>query len=919
MENRHPFTSEGDENDFFFQPIFDNLSVGMELYDKDGILTDLNRVGQELLGVKDKKEILGANFFDNPNFTDEMKERVRAGEGTQCLVEYDFDLALTYFATSLSGVKYVDTTVSVLRNEKGEVAKYIVECQDVTERVLWQRKYETLYAQHTSTLETLRKQNTEIEKRKKLHEKILNSIPFPVHIKDMEDDFRYVFCNEESKRMFGSLEKRTVYDIMTKHRADKIQESDCEVYTTGKPYSGRERIELKDGRVYETLVQKRVIEDGTRRLLLNVRWDKSHQYELERRAKALSVSLDALNAYTWYYDIEKDRLTYGDRFERVGRDPESINSMSKFIDCVHPDYQEYVRSVFDSVADRRDGHFSLEYRADINDDGFYGWWESRAVVETVMEDNVPRRYLFGMDINIEMHKKVEQSLLKKEEDMKMLIRQNELVLNNTNSGLAYISADYIVQWENISVCSKSLSYEAYKKGELCYKSAYNRTSPCDNCVMQRAFKSGQVEQIQFELHNERIIEVFATPVTNDEDVIEGVVIRVDDITERQQMIVELEKAKRQAVQSDKLKSAFLANMSHEIRTPLNAIVGFSDLLMTTEGGKEREEYIRIINANNELLLKLINDILDLSKIEAGSVELKYEEFDLASYFGELVSSMEQRVTNSNVRLISVSPYSSCMVKLDKNRLAQILTNYVTNSIKYTPKGFIEVGYEQVDGGIRLYVRDTGIGILEEKKSKVFHRFEKLDEFAQGTGLGLSICKAIVEACGGSIGFESEYGQGSLFWATLPCVVKIEDAESAPHDSEEGTAVENWEEPVAGEEGQELKTILIVEDIQSNYLLISALLRDKYKLLHAVNGLEAIEFVRTHPVDLVLMDMKMPVMDGLTAAREIRKFNTQIAIVALTAHAFESDRIAALEAGCNDYLVKPIDKVKLMRVLTDFCC
>lgn len=429
----------------------------------------------------------------------------------------------------------------------------------------------------------------------------------------------------------------------------------------------------------------------------------------------------------------------------------------------------------------------------------------------------------------------------------------------------------------------------------------------------------RVEQIQFELHNERIIEVFATPVTNDEDVIEGGVIRVDDITERQQMIVELEEAKRQAVQSDKLKSAFPANMSHEIRTPLNAIVGFSDLLMTTQGDKEKEEYIRIIHANNELLLKLINDILDLSKIEASFVELKYEEFDLASYFGELVSSMEQRVANSNVRLLSVHSYSSCMVKLDKNRLAQILTNYVTNSIKYTPKGYIEMGYERVDGGIRLYVRDTGVGILEEKKSKVFHHFEKLDEFAQGTGLGLSICKAIVEACGRSIGFESEYGKGSLFWAILPCVVQVEDEESVSHGREEDKAVEKREDVIAGEEGQRLKTILIVEDIQSNYLLISALLRDNYKLLHAINGLETIEFVCTCVVDQVLMDMKMPVMDGLTAAREIRKFNTQIAIVALTAHAFESDRIAALEAGCDDYLVKPIDKVKLMRVLTEFCC
>lgn len=163
MENRHPSADEGDENYFFVQPIFDNLSVGMEWYDADGAMTDLNRAGQELMGVKDRKEILGTNFFDNPNFTDEMKERARAGEGTQCMVEYDFDLAHRCFPTSLSGVKYLDTTVSVLYPEKEDATTYLVICQDITERISWQRKYETLHSQHLSTLETLRKKDAEIE------------------------------------------------------------------------------------------------------------------------------------------------------------------------------------------------------------------------------------------------------------------------------------------------------------------------------------------------------------------------------------------------------------------------------------------------------------------------------------------------------------------------------------------------------------------------------------------------------------------------------------------------------------------------------------------------------------------------------------------------------------------------------------
>ena len=257
------------------------------------------------------------------------------------------------------------------------------------------------------------------------------------------------------------------------------------------------------------------------------------------------------------------------------------------------------------------------------------------------------------------------------------------------------------------------------------------------------------------------------------------------------------------------------------------------------------------------MLKLINDILDLSKYEAGAMELKYEEFDFSEYFNNMVLSMKQRVTNPNVRLLAVNPYATCRVTLDKNRIAQVMTNYVTNAIKYTPKGFIEMGYDLVEGGIRLYVKDSGIGIQDEKKDKVFHRFEKLDEFAQGTGLGLSICRAITESMGGRVGFESQYNEGSLFWAFIPCDAEVSGLSSK---SAEEPAVEKSDDgqPVADgnvADGKQ-KTILVAEDISSNYLLISAMLGKQYRLLHAVNGREAVEIHRKHPVDVLLMDMKM---------------------------------------------------------------
>lgn len=717
--------------------------------------------------------------------------------------------------------------------------------------------------------------------------------------------------------MFGTSEDTTTYDVMDEEQVARIQKTDLEVFNTGSPYLGLERVNLKDGRSYDTIVRKSVIEDDGKRLLLNTRWDQSLQNELKRRAQILSITLGAMNAFTWFFEPDKNRISFGEGFNEVTKKASEICSVEKFLSCVHPDDKQKFHDSLQAVVEQDNGIWELEYQLDLNGNGVYQWWQTRGMLETSTLNDAPYKYMFGMTICIDAHKQAELTLLKNKEELKKLVTLNELVLNNTNSGLAYITRDYRVQWENVSSCSKSLSFEAYKQGELCYKSAHNRTSPCEECILSRAFQSRQTELIKFKLDNAHVVEVYGTPVFLEDGTADGIVIRVDDVTEREEMIKELQIAKMHAEQSDKLKSAFLANMSHEIRTPLNAIVGFSGLMMYASD-EEKEDYMQIINNNNEMLLKLISDILDLSKLEAGSVELKYEEFDLTDYFNSMFASMKQRATNPKIQIVAVNPYQHCLVTLDRNRVAQIITNYVTNAIKYTTEGTIEMGYEYREEGIYFYVKDSGIGIPDEKKNKVFHRFEKLDEFAQGTGLGLSICKAIAEAMGGNVGFESEYGKGSLFWALLPCEVEI-PSEITQQRTERVTSSDK-KDIVAGTSSSNTpgrKTILVAEDIQSNYQLVSALLRKRFNLVHAANGQEAIEILHKRHIDLLLMDMKMPVMDGLTATAEIRKFNAELPIIALTAHVFENDRLTAMDAGCNEYLVKPIDRAKLMAVLKKY--
>ena len=381
----------------------------------------------------------------------------------------------------------------------------------------------------------------------------------------------------------------------------------------------------------------------------------------------------------------------------------------------------------------------------------------------------------------------------------------------------------------------------------------------------------------------------------------------EDIIYQQNLIT----AKNKAEEADKLKSTFLANMSHEIRTPLNAIVGFSELLTETDDAKEKFEYKQLIETNSEILLKLIGDILDLSKIEVGSIDINRQKLNLCQLCDELYRSFQQRIKNPKVTLKLINPYTKCVANFDKYRFMQIFTNFATNAIKYTPQGEIVMGYECMPGQVRIYVKDSGIGIPEEKKNRIFSRFEKLDTFAQGTGLGLSICKAIADATGGEVGFKSKANIGSEFWYIgYTDVEYVEKSEVADEDlNNKSTEHLSADSPVKIKD----LNILIAEDNDSNYLLIKKLLKDN-QLTRAITGVEAIEKIKAQTFDIVFMDMRMPVMNGLEATSLIREFNQTTPIIALTANAFDSDRENALAAGCNHFMTKPVKKRELMDLL-----
>ena len=382
-----------------------------------------------------------------------------------------------------------------------------------------------------------------------------------------------------------------------------------------------------------------------------------------------------------------------------------------------------------------------------------------------------------------------------------------------------------------------------------------------------------------------------------------------DITNLQNIEQELIKARIKAEQSDRLKSAFLANMSHEIRTPLNAIVGFSQLLPAAETAEEKKLYSGIINQNSDILLQLINDILDLSKIEAGTLEYIKRPMNLGEVCRTIYAVHKERV-KEGVTLVFDNVDENLFIEGDQNRIMQVITNFLTNASKFTYAGEIRLGFERTDKNIRVYVKDTGIGIEPEKVDHIFERFVKLNSFAQGTGLGLSICQMIIEKIGGEIGVTSELGKGSTFYFTIPYeeagelgeIFKMSKTES------KGDTVNRV---------QQIKKILVAEDVESNFILLKNLIGREYTLLWAKDGVEAIEMYKQYQPDLILMDIKMPRMDGLEATHIIRSYSKEVPIIALTAYAFETDKELALEMGCNDFVTKPVSKEALEKALEKF--
>ena len=771
---------------------------------------------------------------------------------------------------------------------------------------------------------------------------VLENLAIPVSVKSMDTE-RYVYWSKKAEQFGRTAEEMidgTEELFMPKNKAFQAQQIDRDMLQgKEKQYQGVEKYTLRDGKEHTFVVTRTLFSFGDEKLILNSALDISElketqssllhtKDELARKNMSLSSALSLAKVIPWGCDVERDVFycDYDAYHPDHAPEPDGhgcyVVPMERYFAGVHPDYrQEAIRM----IAELKEGK-----RTEFHETYMVHWFNEREWEWVQVQCSVSRRSVGGKPVSligsaqrITEQKETELALLKAKEELN--------VKNATLSSVLGIA--HVIPWSgDLKTGVFSCDYNDYHheeatepdaKGEyaLTFDRFFSRIHPDyrEHAIEQFAdLIAGRISEFHevYPIHwyNDHEYEWLETQSSIPKYEINGdlrqLIGSARGLTAHKQMEEALRIAKEEAERSNTLKSAFLANMSHEIRTPLNAIVGFSELLADAQDEEEKKEYLNIIKNSNALLLQLVGDILDLSKIEAGTLEFSFADHDLSEIMGELEQTARMKISDPAIEVACKECMPGCTIHTDRGRLLQVMHNFINNAAKFTRQGHIRFGYrKQPDDRWYFYVEDTGCGIPSDKIDNIFGRFVKLDAKAKGTGLGLAISKSIIERLGGEIGVTSVNGEGSTFWFRLPagCVTTSGSA---------AEAIESPPESPCPDTGQ--PTLLIAEDDPANYKLFEVMLKKHYTLLHAWNGREAVEIFRANRPCMILMDIKMPEMDGYEATAAIRELSSDIPIVAVTAFAYPEDMRRILSSGFNGCLPKPVSAESLKKKISELC-
>lgn len=684
-----------------------------------------------------------------------------------------------------------------------------------------------------------------------------------------------------------------------------------------------------DGSIAHIEMHSKMMPDGSyQSIVRDVTDRKRAELILRRSEERFRLVLEATGVSIWDWDILSKKIFFSNEFyTMLGYEPFELEpSIDMWRSLVHPDDTKWVETLLVKYVKEKLSVFDLDYRLQ-HKNGNWVWVRANGRVTEIDSDDNPTR-IIGTHSNITEKKLAEENLKLERAYFEQLFESSPegIVVLDISDRVVKCNREftrmfgYSIQEARGKLINELIVPTALLEEGLSLTHAVARGEQIAHESVRKR-KDGSLihvsilgKPILFEGGNMAVYGIYRD-ITDRRKVEEQLAQKTTELEQQnieyKKLNEELVLAKEKAEESDRLKSAFLANMSHEIRTPMNGIIGFTQLLLRNVGtAEEREQYLKVIEHCGNQLLVLINDLIDISKIEANQISITESEVFLNQVISKQFQLFKPKALNLGLTIeyeCGLGEFESHILA-DSNRIQQVVGNLIGNALKFTPNGSVKFGYEVWGNFLRFYVTDSGIGIPKEYHESIFDRFHQvythLTDHAGGTGLGLAISKALVTKMGGAIWVESQPNQGSTFFFTIP----YKPVHRFSLDNSIETPITH-NKPI-------VKNILVVEDDEYNYLYLKELLVAMgINVVWSTNGLKAIETLKQQTdIDAVLLDLKMPIMDGFEAAKRIREFNTQIPIIAQTAYAFASDREKALEAGCNDYIAKPIDSNELHSLL-----
>jgi len=863
------------------------LSIGVFYCNKDGWITKFNDKFVDIIGST-KEKIRNLNIFNDIRNIEVVNGVKKAfTEGNASFKGYYKPVTGTrdiYAIGEFKGVK----------NEKGEVISCVCTIEDVTED----------YNYKTNIANIKLNEKTSDQNYKTAF--LSSPVPIIIHqdgVLKIINDAALEFGNvKKIDDAIGESAFRFVHKDSQLEAADNINN----ILSGGKSDVKKYKFQTFDGEPRFVISKSSLFFIDNRPAVLVSFMDITEYKKNEERlniiikgveASPASIVVTDINGNIEYVNPKFCEVTGFSEKEALGKNPRVLSS------GIYK--QEFYKNMWGIITSGK------SWRGEMLNKKKSGelFWEY-VIISPIVNSKGDITNFIAIKEDITRRKEIESKLIRNEKYFKTLFE-------TAPDGIFEINKAGIITNCNREFANSVNSIKADIIGTLASK--FNENKKTYTQLFEKLKKEGSIESELIQKNSDGSTTVVwrkVTAIYDKDNNFAGALIYNRDISkikETEQLLID---AKNKAEESDKLKSAFLSNMSHEIRTPLNAIIGFSKLV--SKDGidiNEKQKFSNYININSKLLLNLINDIIDISKIEANQLNINKKEFILNSLFNELEILFNSQLKESvkNLSLTVEIPTQLFFVNTDDLRLKQILINLISNAIKFTEQGGIIFGFRVEGNKVNIFVKDTGIGIPKNKIDLVFNRFVRVHsiEYKQkGTGLGLAIVKSLVDLLDGEISIKSKINSGTEFNILLPNSIIIKNNNTSLKQLEVDNNSVDWSD----------KTILIAEDDEFNFIVLNELLRDfKVNIIHAKDGKEAINLYMQNKknIDLVLMDIQMPIINGYKATQEILKINSNAKIVAQTAFAMSDEKFDSIDVGCIDFVTKPIDIQQLTVLLSNY--